>query len=395
MTFISDINELQLGGPSESIFEKQASTLTGQVVVLILTTAAFVVLANSLKPADVGLYSLTVIIAQMLTVIALFGFPAVNLIYVERHGGENRSIVGNSFSFSIIWGSICLAILIFAGDQIPDTFLPKLGSQLWRMAFVAIIPLMLLELSHGFLLGISLTQRLNWVMIISGMLLVAGLWWFAEKGILSVIAAVGIWIITVVLAAAFQAISAWSIAGKSISVSPRLLMSMFPENIHSFVVDVISIFHYRFDFILIDHFLTHRDLGYYSIAALLVSFIWYLPNALARTVIRQFPSYHPHNKEDVSIRMARMTFTFAVVVTVLLGLSSWAMIYFLFGKVYLPAFSAMLSLFPGGLMISLGRVLSGDLIARGLRNYALMISTLGFLISLILYLHVNVNTTTG
>ncbi|NQT33740.1 polysaccharide biosynthesis C-terminal domain-containing protein [bacterium] len=375
--------------PKEMLFTKLTSAFGSQVGVLLFGMSAQIILARTLGPSGKGTFSLAMAVASTLAVLAHMSLSSANSHFAGRHPDHRRAMVGNSLLLAFLWGAIVTGVVIYLKNRIPAAYLPSLSDRLWGMVLVAIIPLLLFEFSNGLVLGLNWIRRFSLTLILKEALLLTGVGWLAYKGVLSVECAVAVWILACVAVAILQASSAWFRVGLSITVSPRLLWRMATFSLQSHTANVFGFLRLRFDWFMIDYFLDQRELGYYTIACMLIYALWYLPIAIAQVLIPHISSRISRDTEagnELTPVLARLGTSVALLGALLLGVLGYPIILLLPGEEFLPAYPALLIMLPGGVMLGLARILAGDLIGRGLPKYSMVISISAFVINVVVNL---------
>jgi len=365
----------------ESLFVKLTSAFGSQLGLLMFGMVAQFLLARFLGPAGKGTFSLTIALANTLTILAHFSLSSANSHFAGRYPDDRRAMVGNSIFIAFIWGAIVTALVVYVKGKVPEAYLPRISERMWGMALVAVIPLLLFEFGNGLVLGLNWIKRLSVVLPLKEALFLAGILWLAMDGILSIESAVAVWVSAVVIVALLQIFSAWWRVGWAITVSPKLLAKMALFSVQSHTANVFTFLRSRFDWFLIDHFLTPSDLGYYTIAGMLVYVLWYLPIAIAQVLIPHISSRDDAAGNELTPLLARLGFSLALIGAVMLGIFGLPLIILLPGRQFVPAYPALLLLLPGGVVMSLARILAGDLIGRGLPKYSMVISVVAFILN--------------
>jgi len=370
----------------ESLLTKLISAFGGQLGILLFGMGVQIIIARTLGPAGKGLFSLTVAVAVTLATIVHLSLATGNSHFMGRYPSERRALVGNSFLMAFVWGAIVTVAALALRQKVPLEYQPKISPQLWGMALVAIIPLLLLEYSNGLVIGLDWIKRLSFSLVLKEALILIGALWLATQGHLSVEGAVAVWVIAAVMVAVFQAFSAWSRVGLSITISPKLFGSMTLFSIQSHAANIFGFLKFRFDFFLIDHFLSSSELGIYSIAVIMVQVLWYLPKAIAQILIPHISWGGQRAAAELTPLLSRLGFTVAIIGGCLLALFGRPLIGLLFSDSFLPAYLILLLLLPGAIIFSLAGMLSGDLIGRGLPRYAMLTSIFAFVLNVVVNL---------
>ena len=367
---------------SESLIVKLAAAFTGQFGTFLLVLGTQIIIARTLGPVGKGMFSLTLLVANIIVAITHGSLSNASSHFIGRHPNSRRAIAGNSFFLAFVWGGIVTLAAMKWGDDICNRFVPDIDRHLWGMAMVAIIPLLLYEFSNGLVMGLNLMRRFSAVLILREGLVLAGVVLLAYHEVISVYTAVAVWVSASILAAVVQGGSAWLRVGWAITVSPKLLKDMALFSFQTHAANLSTFLRLRFDMFFIAHFLSTAEVGYYSVAVGMIAVLWYIPTAIAQVLIPHISWRDDEAGDRLTPRLARLGFTVALVGGIILGGSGWWLIRFVFGEAFSPAYIPLLYLIPGGVIYSLGKVIAGDLLGRGLPRYAMIISILSLIINI-------------
>ena len=145
----------------ESLFVKLTSAFGSQLGLLMFGMVAQFLLARFLGPAGKGTFSLTIALANTLTILAHFSLSSANSHFAGRYPDDRRAMVGNSIFIAFIWGAIVTALVVYVKGKVPEAYLPRISERMWGMALVAVIPLLLFEFGNGLVLGLNWIKRLR------------------------------------------------------------------------------------------------------------------------------------------------------------------------------------------------------------------------------------------
>ena len=378
--------------PEESLFTKLLSVFGSQAGALLFGMSAQIVLARTLGPSGMGMFSLTLATACTIAILAHLSLSSANAHFTAVIRDHRRAMVGNSFLLAFLWGAIVTGVVIYLKNRLPVAYHLSLNDRLWGMALVAIIPLLLFEFSNECVSLLAPSKRRFTAAFQRDTLLLAGVGWLAYTRVLSVESAVAVWVLACAAVAILSSSSAWFRAGLRITVSPRLLW----RNLTRFLRDrelpgvgdarlnmsnVFSFLMLRFDVLIIGYFLSSSELGYYSIACMLLYLLWYLPIAIAQLLIQHISSHGAETGNELTPVLARLGTSVALLGAILLGTLGFPIIMLLPGEVFSPAYPALLIMLPGGVMLGLARILAGDLIGRGLYRHSMVIAISAFVIN--------------
>ncbi len=362
----------------ESLLAKLTATFGGQTGLFLFGTAVQIVVSRALGPSGKGLFSLTLLSANTLVILAHGSLSAANSHFMGRFPDARRALVGNSFLLALVWGAIVALVAYFFIIVQHVSFVPDLGSRLWLIALAAIIPLMLLEFSHGLVMGLDWIRRFSLTLLLTELLVFVGvalLWWMGK---LTVLTAVLVWFSARTICAFLQAGSAWWRVGWRIAISFHWFKRVTRFILQAHVANVFSFLKQRIDMFIIAYYLTAQDVGYYSIAFGMLMVLWYLPTAISQVLIPHISWRDNQAGDQLTPKLSRFGFSISVICAVLIASLGWLLIKIMFGEAFLPAYPALLLLLPGGIIYTLAKMMAGDLIGRGLPKYAMWISIFAF-----------------
>ncbi|MDP8228473.1 MAG: oligosaccharide flippase family protein [Candidatus Electryoneaceae bacterium] len=380
------MNQTSLDNPTqrdnESLIVKLVAAFTGQFGTFLLALGTQIVIARTLGPTGKGMFSLTLLVANIIVAFAHGSLSNANSHFIGRHPESRSALVGNSFFLAFVWGAIVTLAAMKWGDDLCNRFVPDIDRHLFGMAMIAIIPLLLFEFSNGLVMGLNLMRRFSATLILREGLVLGGVGSLAYFDIISVDTAVAVWVSASIIAAVVQGGSAWMRVGWGITVSPKLLKDMAVFSFQSHAANLSTFLRLRFDMFLVAYFLSMTEVGYYSVAVGMIAVLWYIPTAIAQVLIPHISERDDKAGDHLTPLLARLGFSVALVGGTVLGGAGWWLIRFVFGEAFSPAYIPLLLLVPGGVIYSLGKVLAGDLLGRGLPQYAMIISILSLIINI-------------
>jgi O-antigen/teichoic acid export membrane protein len=127
----------------------------------------------------------------------------------------------------------------------------------------------------------------------------------------------------------------------------------------------LDVLNYRFDMLLVNYFLDPASVGFYAISLAIPEKLWNVPNILSSVL-------HPRVAHAGNEAANRDTALVSRITVLIIGAACIAililggfLVRLLYSDRFLPAVSPMLILLPGILMMSVAKVLTSDLVARG------------------------------
>lgn len=133
---------------------------------------------------------------------------------------------------------------------------------------------------------------------------------------------------------------------------------------------------YRLDALLVFSLAGAPAAGLYAVAVSLAELPLHLPNSIASVIMPQVSSESDDSAQR-TIRFSRFTIQIISLSAVLFAIFGPLLIPLLYGTPYTGAYTALLLLLPGIIMLGLSKVLAADLIGRGYPNYTAWSSWVG------------------
>lgn len=324
--------------------------MRNHLFIYLLWTAVLVLVAKTIGSAGLGGFVLVISIASIICVLSLVGVTFGNVLIIRNLSDNKFAITGNNFLIAFVWGGL---ISVGAHSLLTDRlnqYLSDIGTNQWNMAMIAIIPLMLFELSDSVLKNFT-TRFLSFIILLLKSLgIILAVLFFIGREELSAETAIGSWVLVLSVTSFIYLILTWGIVGHEITLNFSLIWKSICSGFRSYVVGTFSMLSMHLDLILIAYFLTIQDVGKYAVAVALAGIIhrsaWVLSRVLLS--IRKI-SNKPNLPSPLTIRLA---FNFALLVGVLILFGSWYLIRFVIGYEFLTSYVVLLLLIPGCIFLS-------------------------------------------
>ncbi len=323
------------------------TTFGGRFAVYILGAAAQIIIARALGPAGIGLFTLALTVAIGLTALVHLDLSSSVTDFTQCGDVERKALAGNSLFLAIIGGAAVAVAGFILIIRLRDLYFPVLNDRLWGMALVAVTPLLLSGFSRGLWTKPAWIRRLELPLILKEAVLLAGVVVLARAGLLSVDAAVAIWVLACVIGAVLHFGFVWWRAGWGISVNPLTMKNTAPSGIRSYADNLLTFLLLRSDIFLVAYFLTLRELGQYGIAVLIATVLWDLPTAVAGSRTPPVPGRGDLRDYRWRALLSRFCFTILLAGALFLAAGGWSLIRLLLGDLFKAAYPALVLLIPG------------------------------------------------
>lgn len=329
------------------------SNLLSEIVIRFIAFAlnltALIIIARSVGPGGVGQYALTLLSGLSIVIIAMFSYGKVTAAVNSESPGTNMKLLGNGLFFSVIWGMFVTFLLAWKAEQILAFALPRLPVPLWNLITVLVFPLTLFIFCERFLDGLKKNRGYNLYRAIVGILLVAGVILFHRWSILTVEAAVSMWVGAIIIAALIQLISAWYQVGLNIRVDLRLMMAVLWSGMKDHIANVSTILRYRSDIFIAAYLLPMEDVGRYALALVMIALLHIVPKALITTTVT--------DRSSSVAASARFGLFTSIGIGLIYPVIVWFVIKYAVGDRFTESFVPFMILLPGVIINGLGKVL--------------------------------------
>jgi len=360
------------------------------VMIFLLHFLQNPIMARYLGPDGFGLYSMVLIVASIISLIAGLGIDGAIGKYVAEHKDDVtrvHALFSSGLITTIVLGVISSVVLFILSDTLASIFNMPLLSHLLKL-YALIFPF---SLAYGVILGLlnglremkyySLINALQGFLTFSFIvaLLVVG---FGVEGavignMLAIIASTGIAIL-IMKNFTFFTLYKFKESSKKLTVFGSQLM----------LGNAINIINYQADILLIAYFLTATDVGYYAVAVSLSRFFWRVPDSIQRVSFPTSTEYWAKGKFDSLNKMIDKSMKYSACLLLIVGLGVWffaeGIIVFLFGPAFFSAILPLRILLIGTVLFSIFKTIGGTLPAIGRPDLGFMTNAIGAIANVVL-----------
>ena len=345
------------------------STLSANLVMLVLALLSSIVLARTLGPEDRGLFALVLLIPEFATSFGLLGFEQANTIYAGLDPSARKPLVWHSAVLAIVGGTVlalgAAAFLKFGtyarvehGPMwlylVPLTVIPgKIVLAYWRG--------ILRGANHIFLLNaLDVGSRATLTVVI--LALVGGFKLGVGGAVVAdFLLAVGQ---VAVAAALLHRIGAWGKPSFDRSLWSRSWRFALPSHYGTLA----SYLNYRTDQFIVAALLPPQQLAFYVLAVGLAEPIWTLVGSVTTPLLPHLTNSPGRNPALAAI-VSRHVLIWTGLACGLMFTFGGLAVRILYSPSFEPAVAPLRWLLPGIFTLSLGKILVAELLARERRNF--------------------------
>lgn len=360
-------------------------TLCARIILLAIALISSVVLARSLGPEGRGLFALVLLLPELARNLGLLGFEQANAVYAGLEPEKRSSLIWQSVGVAAVAGSLMTGIgisfILFGAPGFPALSQGPLW--LYLLALATVPARLVVEYWYAILRGINRIVLLNVVevttKIASLVLIVVFVAWLRLNVAGAVWADVVISIATVALIGVLLwLVGAWGKPCWDWPLWRRTLGFALP----AYGGSVAAYLNYRVDELIIAAVLSVEQLGFYVLAVGLVERLWILTGAVANVLLPHLTNSRQRDPMLPAI-IARHVLLWTALACLIVFVGAETMIGMLFSSAFLPAVAPVRWLLPGILMLSVGKVLVAELLAREKPYYSVWATGLATIVNVV------------
>ena len=352
------------------IIRNTAIILTSKIVLCILNFAKSVLINRILGPFGKGQYALITLIPKLLTTFGSLGIGVSNVYYTGRGKDSISHIVSTSLVVAVILGFILIGLLFFSIDYIPDSLLKDVQNNKILISSL-IIPFGLLNIFFSsVLLGSDRTKEVGvlWILAPSTLILyLIVLTIFLKTGVMGAVSA---WILSTMSVTVFSVIFIRQRIKIQFKINMHFLKKSLIYGLKAHIGACTQFLNYRLDMFFVQYFLGFTQLGYYSLAVAFSELLWDVPYSVSTALFPKVSSSSMDEASRLTPKICRNTIFVMIILSICVFAFCEIIIRIAYSPVFLPSVVPLRILLPGVIILSISKVLSGDLSGRGMPIYS-------------------------
>lgn len=375
---------LPLNDHRRQIAENLVWAVTGKVVTLMGSLLVGIIVARYLGPERYGLMNYVISYVFLFQTFAAFGLDNIEIREESKRPEDTKKIMGTSLAIRYALALLTLlAIAIttwtFEADAYTALLIAIYSSSLLVNPFNVIRNNFLARVQNEYVVKSEISRTLLGMAIKFSLLwLGCGLTWF-------VVASTFDWVL---LASGYilsyrrkvGRIRDWQFSREE---ARFLTKESFPLLLTSAAVIVYQ----RIDQVMIDNFIGHESVGYFSVASRMVEVLIYVPMMLAQTIspvltsIRKRDEAEYRKKAQLFMNVSLWT---SGVLAAIVSLMAYWVVMLLFGEQYLPAVTVLQVMSFKAMSVALSNTAGTMLVVEGLQRYAIFRDLFGCIVCITL-----------
>jgi O-antigen/teichoic acid export membrane protein len=348
------------------------TTLTARVILILLMLVSAVVLARTLGPEGRGLFALALLMPEWAKNFGLLGFEQANAVYAGLEVERRRALVWQSAILAVTLGGVIAVVgvcfLWFGAPGFPA--LAQGPMWLFVLPLLAVPGGLLLSYWLEILRGMNRIVALNvvevWTKVTSILLILALVVWL-DLGVAGAVWAdvLGTASSVVLLVVLLRSVG---VLGRP-ALDPSLLKRTARFALPAYGGTAAAFVNYRANELIIAALLAPAQLGFYVMAVGLAERLWILTGAVANALL---PHLTTSKNRDPALpaAIARHVMVWTGAACLIVFLVADPLVRLLFSDAFAEVAAPLRWLLPGIFMLSVGKVLVAELLAREKPSYA-------------------------
>ncbi|HET8947010.1 MAG TPA: oligosaccharide flippase family protein [Candidatus Polarisedimenticolia bacterium] len=332
------------------------------LVSYVPTLATGILTARLLGPEGKGVYVLAFLVSYLVVNVFTLGVGSANIYYIARGERDARTALGTTLAIVLPLGALG-AVAIWSSLALGLWVTPH--ATYIAVAAWSIVPMMGEAVARHTLLGLQRYTLVNWLIVVEQAVLLAllalgSLLWGGDLFrlcVLHVLASFASFAVTLIL---FM-----RSAGNPFAFNLTYARQALHYGLRGHVGWLAQMLNYRLDMLFVDRLAGARALGLYSAAVSLAETLWILPSCVSLVAMPRLASTRRADASEVTATLCRLLVPLVLVAAIALALLGGTLIGLLYGSEFLPSIRPLLLLLPGVALLSIVKVLSADLAARG------------------------------
>ena len=358
----------------------------GQLACAMVALGIEVCYARLLGPTGRGQISLCMMAIAMGTLIGGLGGEIPIVVWTA----DSKQAPREWFPAVVLWGAIGSALAALLWTVIywrwHPAFLRGITSQLAALVIAAIPLSIFLSYFVAILTGLErfrlragLSLANQVIELIAIVTLVAVFGRSAEMAVMGVLIGllIGITITIAFLKDPLQGF--WNFAH-----ARKRLGSALSLGLRGQLGDLATFFNYRLDVFIVNFFLGPTQVGIYTLGVIVSESVWQIPQAAAVALFPRTARTIDQGATGFTCLVSRQVLLLALLLGIAMALSSPFLIPLLFGMQFSPAVAVIWWILPGTIALSLGKVMSADLAARGKPEYSSIFAFISLVVTIVL-----------
>ena len=360
--------------------------MVAQITSMVMLIGNAAILARLLGPDGKGVQQLVLMLPGLLGLFLNGGIGVANVYYAGTKKLDVETLTANSLAYVIITlpiGTIIISGFLVSG--LLNNILPGVPNWAISISLLAFPTELLLNHFTTILQGCSKITTLNFIslgrttlMVLLTLLLVMGF-------DLNLLGAILSWIIAGIVTLAATTYFLWRQGGRFIPRWNKRVMRMtLSFGIKGYIANLLQYFNYRLDAFLVNFFLGPVSVGIYGVSVRMAELLWQFPNAVGFVIFSKSAATNKETMNKFTPQVLKITLGLTGLGAILLACTGSFLIVFIYSQDFFAAYTPMLALLPGIVLMGGAKVLLNEIAGRGYPQYNSIVSGTTLVITIVL-----------
>lgn len=338
------------------------------ILTMVLGFASTIIIARVLGPEKQGIYTLVVLLPNMLVTFLNVGIGPASVYYVGKQKYSIETIVSTNIFLALIISAISIVIGILSIVLFRDTFFKGVPI-IYLFIILSVLPLLF---ANSFLQavfqGLQDFKVFNLVAIFGSIMNLVFLIIVVLLLRLNVIGAIISFFASVIAPTLILIIylKKRNIIVRFKYISKEFIKDSLIYGYKAHLSNILAFVNYRADILMISYFLSPAAVGIYNVAVSIAEKLWFISQPVSTVLFPRISSMKSDDERNkLTAVVARNVLFISLIVAVILYFIIDILIVFIFGEQYKLASKVIKILLVGITLFSAERILSNDLAGRG------------------------------
>ncbi len=357
-------------------------TLSARLLTVVFNLFILMVTTRILGSEGRGVYALVVLVVTVLRNVSGLGIEFGNVFFMGKKRIPEDRLVSNSFCFSVVLGLFTIFIFFVL-------------IQFFNLSIVQDIPRDLLIISISILPFFLFSVFASYIFLGRKNIFIYNLLQVAHPGVFCIELIYVMLFHTLYINNIFYFWASAHILTGFIAVS--FFMGKAPirfrfftseakrtvaYGLKGYISSLINFLNYRFDFFMINRFLTLTQVGYYSIAVVMAEVLLHVPYTAGTVILSKVSNVSESEANIISPKMSRHVFFLLLLTTFVYSLSATIVFPILFSDQFNAALKPFYLLLPGIIALGSSKVILNDLAGRGMIIINMYVTGITFILQI-------------
>lgn len=353
-----------------------------RVIFIGLSFVSSIIIARYLLPEGQGIYIAILVLPRLATLIGGFGIRSSNAYFIGKGIAPVSDIVSSSATLWLV-STVLTIVLVALGFLIQG-----LDEHGWLvLGFAMLVPSasILINNMHGIAMGNRWVRRINQSQSLEAIcrfifVVIFVIW--LEMGVLgAVLAFLGALTIESVYCLSWLR----DISRLYLRFNYQLIKSLVRKGIVFATLLTIMTLNYRVSILILEHYVTAEEIGYFAIGLIVAELFWQFPEVLGMVIFSHSTS--SGDPDDISKHIWIITkkiMLLSLIGGTILSLAAPVLIPLVYSAEYQPSVEVLWALMPGIVAMIAYKILHSDLAGRGKPEVALRVFSSALIVNIAL-----------